>query len=215
MIPRIREGNDFVFIMPVERAGIPEDLAGIINGKLTVSIFSEKKIVPFVVVDTNKLRVEFNPIICNITGIYNLKFEYALPDLSLSDSERQCAVDVDAFEIVGKSAQASDGTEFSVTVDMAIGFQGKSAYAVWLETHEGTQEDYETFLRQPAIDAAELAQEVADHPDKIVLDYWHKWNTELKEYENTGIKAKGDTGPMPELVFGVNENGELNYTITN
>ena len=43
-----------------------------------------------------------------------------------------------------------------------------------------------------ASNAAALATEVAEHPDKIVEDYWWKWNIGTKEYEDTGIKAKGD-----------------------
>ena len=42
--------------------------------------------------------------------------------------------------------------------------------------------------------AATLAIEVAEHPDTIINEYWHKWNTTTNAYETTGIKAKGDTG---------------------
>ena len=45
-----------------------------------------------------------------------------------------------------------------------------------------------------AENAAILAIEVAEHPDTILNDYWHKWNTTTNAYETTGIKAKGDTG---------------------
>ena len=55
-----------------------------------------------------------------------------------------CTVDVDAFEIVASSEEASEGGEFSMTSDMAIALKGKNAYEVWLETHEGTLADYET-----------------------------------------------------------------------
>ena len=44
-IPKIRKGNDFVFILPIERGGEPEDLTAITDGILTASVFSEKKIV--------------------------------------------------------------------------------------------------------------------------------------------------------------------------
>jgi len=39
--------------------------------------------------------------------------------------------------------------------------------------------------------AASLANEVANNPDKVVADYWYKWNTTTKAYENTGIRATG------------------------
>ena len=41
--------------------------------------------------------------------------------------------------------------------------------------------------------AAERANELSDNPTKIVNDYWWKYNETLKRYENTGLKAKGDS----------------------
>ena len=49
--------------------------------------------------------------------------------------------------------------------------------------------------------AASLANEVANNPDKVVSDYWHKWNTTTKTYENTGIKAKGDPSTTAQPIF--------------
>lgn len=158
---RIRLGNDFVFLWAIERGGIAEDFTGVLDSKITASIFGNKKDIPFTI-SGNIVKIEFTPVICNSTGVYNLELSYTLPDVTLSDNDRKCVVDIDAFQIVPRSAQSDDPSEFSVTSDMAIAFQGKSAYEVWLETNEGTEEDYIAFLRQPAIDAAATANTAAD-----------------------------------------------------
>lgn len=286
---KIREGIDFKFIWAITRNGLPEDLTKVTDIVVTASIFGKKIILPYEIIDTdtdkNKLRLEINKETTNILGYYNLKLTYNLPDPSFSDAERSCAVDIDAFERVAKTAQADTGTEFSITSDMAIGFKGDkgdSAYQVWLdEGNVGTIDDYFAYLQKPATDAAiligeletvvsgnedlrqtaettraenesaritaentrndnetnrvtaeglrvtaeelrqtntseaiqnaetattqantarDLATEIANNPDKIVADYWWKYNPTTKVYENTNIKAKGDTGAVATVV---------------
>ena len=53
-------------------------------------------------------------------------------------------------------------SETAITVgDIMYNYmKGKSAYEVWLETHEGTLEEYEAWLKQPASDAAASVQTV-------------------------------------------------------
>ncbi len=84
-------------------------------------------------------------------------------------------------------------------------------------TFEDFTPDQLLFLKKPALDAAEIANskatlanqaaidanaakelalEVANHPDVVINEYWHKWNTVIHAYENTGIKAKGEQGPQ-------------------
>lgn len=158
---KIRIGNDFVFKWAITRGGQPEDLSNILDARLTVSVFGRKQTVPFTVAE-NIVTVEFTPDICNITGSYNLELTYTLSDVTLSASDRRCAVDVDAFQIVARTAQADDPSEFTVTSDMAIAFRGKSAYEVWLETHTGTVADYEAWIKQPALEAAGVANGAAE-----------------------------------------------------
>lgn len=158
---KIRIGNDFVFNWAIERGGVAEDFTDVLDAKVTASIYGKKKDIPFTI-NGNIVRIEFTPFICDTTGVYNLELTYTLPDVTLSDLDRKCAVDVDAFQIVHRSAQADDPSEFTVTSDMAIAFQGKSAYEVWLENgNVGTEDDYLAWLRQPATDAAVLANEAA------------------------------------------------------
>jgi len=160
---KIRIGNDFVFNWAIERGGLPENLESVLEAKLTASVFGKKQDIPFTV-SGNIITIEFTPEICNVIGSYNLLFTYILPDTGLSDEDRKCAVDVDAFQIVARTAQADDSTEFSMTSDMAIAFKGDkgdSAYQVWLEEGNiGTEEDYFAYLRQPAIDAGASISEL-------------------------------------------------------
>lgn len=64
-----------------------------------------------------------------------------------------------------------------------------------------------TLANQAATDANAakvLALEVADHPDVVVNEYWHKWNLVSHAYETTGIKAKGENG-----IYGVVRNIDM------
>lgn len=141
---KIRLGNDFVFNWAITRGGLPEDLTGVLDAKLTVSVFGKKQEVSFTK-NSNIVTVEFTPSICNIIGTYNLKLDYILPDTTFSDEDRKCTIDVDAFQIVPKTALVDDSSEFSVTSDMAIAFQGKSAYDIAVEGgYLGTYEEYQT-----------------------------------------------------------------------
>lgn len=161
MMKKIRIGNDFTLNWEITRGGLAEDLSSALDAKLTMTVYRNKIDIPFTT-NGNIVHIEFTPDICNIMGAYNLQLYYILPDTTLSDEDRKCTIDIDAFQIVPKSAMADDSSEFSVTSDMAVGFQGKSAYEVWLETHEGTEEDYLAWLQQPATNAAATANSAAE-----------------------------------------------------
>lgn len=140
---KIRIGNDFTLNWAITRGGLPEDLASVLDARLTVSVFGKKQEIPFTV-SGNIVHIEFTPDICNVIGTYNLQLYYVRPDITLSDEDRKCTIDIDAFQIVPKSALADDSSEFSVTSDMAIAFQGKSAYDIAVEGgYLGTYEDYQ------------------------------------------------------------------------
>jgi len=171
---KIRIGNDFVFIWAIERNGLPEDLSSIVNASLTVTVLGKVKTIPFEVIDGG-LRIEFTPSVCDILGVYNLEFSYELPDDGLSDLERQCKIDVDAFQIVPKSAMADDASEFVVTSDMAIGFMGEkgdSAYQVWLDAgNTGTVEDFLLSLKGEKGDMADVSMTINEFGDLIATIY--------------------------------------------
>lgn len=161
---KIRIGNDFVFSWAIERGGVPENLETVLEKHLYMIVFGAKTEIHNYTVSGNKIIVEFTPEMLNKIGIYTLIFYYVLPDESLSDNDRKCAVDIDAFQIVPRTAMADDVTEFAVTSDMAIAFKGDkgdSAYQVWLDAgNVGTEEDYFAYLRQPATDAGASISEL-------------------------------------------------------
>lgn len=124
---KIRIGNDFVFNWAIERGGLAEDLSSVLEKHLHLSVFGKRvELVEGIDYDItgNVIRIEVTPTIANILGTYKAEFHYILPDNGLIDEDRKCAVDVDAFQIVAKTAQADDSTEFSMTSDMAIAFKG-------------------------------------------------------------------------------------------
>lgn len=162
---KIRIGNDFVFAWEIERNGLPEYLSSVLEKHLYLSVLGKRvELLEGVDYDIagNVVRIEVTPTIANIIGSYNLEFTYTLSDVTLSDADRRCAVDVDAFQIVARTAQADDPSEFTITSDMAIAFRGKSAYEVWLETNTGTEAEYIAYLRQPATNAAGTANAAAN-----------------------------------------------------
>ncbi|HCB89122.1 MAG TPA: hypothetical protein DEP71_07565 [Porphyromonadaceae bacterium] len=162
---KIRIGNDFMFAWEIERNGLPEYLSSVLEKHLYLSVLGKRvELLEGVDYDItgNVVRIEVTPTIANIIGSYNLELTYTLSDVTLSDADRRCAVDVDAFQIVARTAQADDPSEFTITSDMAIAFRGKSAYEVWLETHAGTVADYEAWIKQPALEAAGVANGAAE-----------------------------------------------------
>ena len=158
MIQKIRAGNRITHVWAIVYKDAPVDLTKIRTGaKLTRSIFNKSEVIPFEVVDTNKIRSQH---LLYTTGVYNLKFECAIYDESVQGNYRECTVDANVFEIVDMSEKADVSSEYVSTSDIAVGLQGKNAYEVWLETHEGTIDDYEAWLKQPASDAAASVQSV-------------------------------------------------------
>ena len=57
-------------------------------------------------------------------GAYRLILSYEFEDLSYSDGDQKCVVDVLAFNIVPKTSEADDVTEMAKTTDIMIGLKG-------------------------------------------------------------------------------------------
>ena len=121
---KIRIGNDFVLSWAIERGGVPENLETVLEKHLYMIVFGTKTEIHNYIVSGNNIIIEFTPELLNKIGIYTLIFYYVLPDTSLSDDDRKCTVDIDAFQIVPRTAMADATSEFSVTSDMAIAFKG-------------------------------------------------------------------------------------------
>lgn len=162
---RIREGNDFAYNWEIERGGIAENIQSALSRKLLLKRHREvREITDYDIIgDGNIIHTEFTPDMLFGLGDYILELHYVLSDPTLSDEDRKCAVDVDAFTIVARTAMADNVTEMAQTSDIALALRGKSAYDLWLETHEGTEEDYFTWLREPAVTAGAYATEQGDY----------------------------------------------------
>jgi hypothetical protein len=162
---RIREGNDFTFNWAIQRGGVAEDIQSAISRKLFLKRLGKaREITGYKIIgDGNIIHVEFTPDMLFGLGDYVLELHYVLSDHTLSDGDRRCAVDVDAFTIVARTAMADNVTELAQTSDIALALRGKSAYDLWLETHEGTEEDYFTWLREPSVTAGAYATEQGNY----------------------------------------------------
>lgn len=150
---KIRKDNQFTWAWAITRDGQAIDLTTATNLKYKYQIKDQSGRVDILSYTKtgNIISTVFLP---TQPGIYNLLLTFDLP------ADGPCAVDVDAFEIVKSSEDASDASEFTVTSEMAIGFTGKNAYEVWLDTHEGTEADYLAYLQSPATAAIASIQAV-------------------------------------------------------
>lgn len=213
----IRIGNDFVFAWAIERNGIPEDLSAISNASLNVRVFNKIKSVPFQVVG-NSILIEFTPLICDTLGVYNLEFSYDLPDTGLSDLERKCSIDIDAFQIVPKSAMADDSAEFVVTSDLAIAFKGDKGDPFTFEDFtseqlallKGEKGDPFTFDDFTPEQLAVLKGEKGDSAYQIWLDAGN-----IGTEEDFLSSLKGEKGDMADVSMTIDEYGNLIATIYN
>ena len=157
---KIRRGNDFVFAWEIERNGLPENLSSVLEKHLYLYALGKRvELIEGVDYDItgNVIRIEVTPTIANILGTYKAEFHYILPDIGLIDEDRKCAVDVEAFVIVGSTAQADDPSEFTVTSDMAIAFKGDKGDPL---TYDDLTPEQKAELQQPATDAIASIQEV-------------------------------------------------------
>ena len=191
---KIRDKNDFYFVWAVERNGIPENLNSRIDAKLTLSGFNKKEVLVFAVVDTNKIGIEFKKAILTEPGVYNLEFSYTLPDTGFSDGIRTCTVDLDPFQIVPRSKDADDSSQFTYTSDVAIAFKGDKGDAFTFD--DFTPEQLESLKVK------------GDKGDAFTYE-------DFTPEQIESLKVKGDTGPMADVSMAVNESGELIATINN
>jgi len=163
---KIRDGNDFKLNWALIRGGVVEDISGLLSGKLLLRHFREVTEIKEkdYKITGNIISIEFKKGVYTDTGDYNLEFHYVLPDITFSDGQKACAVDVNSFTIVSKTEQADDPSEFTITSDLAIAFQGKDAHQLWIELgNVGTIEDYQAWLREPSVTAGAYAVVQGDY----------------------------------------------------
>lgn len=161
---KVRINNSHKHIWAVVWNGQPEDFSDAKDITLIASV-RDKRInltqgIDYVI-EGNLVKIDFTPRFCKNTGVYNIELNYTKPSESFLSGERRTAVDLNVIEIVGTSACADATDETSSVSEAAFGFQGLSAYEVWLKDNPGkTKEDYFAFLQKPATDAIGSIQAV-------------------------------------------------------
>ena len=167
-----RIGNDFKHVWAINWNGLPEDFSDATEIVLTASVFGKKTILERgidYVIEGNLIIIDFTPRFATIAGIYNLELKYIKPSDGFIDGERRSAVDIDVVQIVSKSSQVTATGDITSTSEAMTGFQGLSAYEVWLKDNpDKTKEDYYNWLQKPATDAVSLIDDKIEHLDEII-----------------------------------------------
>lgn len=212
-----RIGNDFFELCQIADSGEVVDLLAV---KDTIELTCKARgrtfdVDLYQVLPNGIIKIEVKAELYNQVGAYHFNLKYKHFDTSMSDNDRKREVDFRPFQLVAETGQADPIDDIPITIDMAAGFEGKSAYEVWLKSNVGSLDDYYNYLRQPASDAAAVAQELSAHPPKVINDYWHEWDLVTKEYKSTSVRAKGDKGDPPALSMNVDDRGHLIITTNN
>lgn len=150
-----RIGNDFLFYWIIKENGVIVNPESVHDFKIEIKHeFSGSKTSPQFDIVNGSARVRCEAF--EKLGVYQLIATWRVTDTTFANGFRDCAADIESFEIVGRSAQA-DNENPEITTEMAIGFEGSDAYDVWVQNgNEGkTYEDYIAFLQKPATDAAQ------------------------------------------------------------
>ena len=199
MIKR-RIDEDFKHVWAINWNGLPEDFSDATEIVLTASVYGKKKQLERgidYVIEGNLIIVDFTPRFATIPGIYNLELKYIKPSDGFFDGERRSAIDIDVVQIVARSSQVTDTGDITSTSEAAFGFQGLSAYEVWLKDNPGkTKEDYFAYLQKPATDAIASIQAV----EQTVSD-----NEALRIISETSRKDAEDLRLSAEVIRIENE----------
>lgn len=177
---RKRIGNDLLVSFDVRTNGELLPLEGRPLVLELVHEYGERTRVPFSV-SGSSVSFHFRGREQRRTGCYYMTLWENL------GSDGQAVVDTcEGFTLVPKSCQESDGGAGGLevesidlgTVSLEVGVKGDAAYETWLKDgHEGTEEDFLAWLRQPAVDAAaaalvsaKMAEDAAGLAGKAISD---------------------------------------------
>jgi hypothetical protein len=172
MMVKRRINEDFKHVWAINWNGLPEDFSDVTEIVLTASVHRKKTILERgidYVIEGNRIIVDFTPRFVTVVGNYNLELKYIKPSDGFIDGERRSAVDIDVVQIVSKSSQVTATGDITSTSEAMTGFQGLSAYEVWLKDNpDKTKEEYYNWLRQPATDAVSLIDDKIEHLDEVI-----------------------------------------------
>ncbi len=192
MITNVRIGNDIKLMWQILEGETPVNLTNATDIKVSIAqggipSCDKIEITTFEVTDAvnGMISVEVQKEVITKLGYLWAVLEYTVPDSGMIDGNRKVTTDNLPVKIVGLTDEASQDYEFTVSSDILAGFQGLSAYEVWLiENPDKTKEDYFNWLQKPATDIAETVglQEQA----RIEAENTRKNNEEQRvEAENT------------------------------
>lgn len=168
---KVKIGNEFPYLMKIERAGVAVDLHQVQNPRLTRyvgRIGNVAKDIPFDILNDGLLRVNVTRAIADRLGNYILEFSYDSLDATFPEGTRESCTDTEAFTIVLTSAEADADGDISSVADMLIGLRGKP-----FESKDFTAEEWDSLkfklehfsetdiasFKQPAVDAANIVYE--------------------------------------------------------
>ena len=202
---RIRQGNDFIFLWAIERNELPENFSNAVNIRLHFKNFDcVGEVKSFQIVDGNIVRVEVSPEWASKLGAYRLILSYEFEDLSYSDGDRKCVVDVLAFNIVPKTSDADDVTEMAKTTDIMIGLKGDKGDPFTYE--DFTQQQLDA-IQQPITDfvaVAEVAENQREENEDVRIDNESgrvQADLSREQRTNTAIQAVTDAQIESEEVI--------------
>lgn len=124
---KIRIGNDFEYAWKLVNSedSAPIDLNTAIDMTVTARVYRRRVNIPYDIVGNDTLLFKFNKNICSIVGDYNLELNCFLPDTNLAPKDREKTIDIDAFTIVSRTAQADNVKFITSTSDIAMAFKGE------------------------------------------------------------------------------------------
>lgn len=152
----IRLGNDIPISWEITRKGIPEDLTG---KKLTLMmhVALQTFVIKDFLVEGNTVKWIFSGKDQTVPGQYRFT-------LIVNDGEKNMfTVDAcSALTLTLSSCCESAGSEVSINSDIMLPSNGLSAYEIAVANgFVGTEEEWLTSIKQPALDAAETANNAA------------------------------------------------------
>jgi len=164
MRTNVRIGNDIKLLWEVLRGGYPVNFNNATEIKVSIlqggkySCEDKTEISTFEIdsEQSNLLNIEIQADKITELGYLWVVLEYTMGDQGMVDGNRKITIDNLPVKIVGLSDEAGQVFEFEMTSDVVVGFDGKSAFEVWLvENPDKTLQDYFDWLQQPATDIAE------------------------------------------------------------
>lgn len=152
---------------------LPEDFSQVTN----MTMIARHSLMPTVVMEPSFERQENTFAITILAasikrvGEYDLELAYQKVDEAIPGGIRTCRVTFcRAFEIVNSSCEVDLPANPLEIAGIIAPLKGYSAYEVFVHNgFEGTEEEWEQHLRQPAIDAAETASRAAELADEARL----------------------------------------------